>query len=171
MAVLDGSTVHAVGCACGFCKAGWTRAVNYTAYCDGACRISNPGLCCAGFVIYLNDVEVHRSARVLPGLNTNNHAEYQGMIDCLEWAAEFGDAVLTIYCDSKLVVEQSQGRWNVKPELRPYAARVMQLLRDGNHSLFHVTGHSGNVGNEAVDLFLNETLDKFQGKPPKKRKI
>lgn len=146
---------------------------NLTAYTDGACRLSNPGLCAAGFIIYDGGIEIHRRCRVLDGMNTNNVSEYTGMIDLLEWANILKLRGMTIHCDSMLVVNQSQGRWAVKPELEKYAARCFDLLTRGGHTLLHVKGHDGDAGNEAVDRLCNETLDQHQGivtKPKKKRK-
>jgi len=101
---------------------------------------------------------------------SNNQAEYQGLLDALRWA-EVNQKALEIKCDSKLVVNQVSGVWGVKhTELLPLVAEAFKLLHTTDSSIAWVRGHSGNVGNEAVDTFLNETLDKFQGKPTKRSK-
>lgn len=138
------------------------------AFTDGACRVGNPGLCACGFVFYIDGVEQHRAARMLPGLNTNNVSEYTGLIDLLEWAKQEGVEGMNIHSDSKLVVEQVNGRWQVRPDLLSMTARAFGLLYGGKHSLFHVKGHAGIEGNEAVDDLCNQVLDEFQGKPAKK---
>jgi ribonuclease HI len=141
----------------------------YTAYTDGACRLSNPGLCCCGFVVYRGSEFFHERTHILPGLNTNNVSEFCGLIDLLEWAKLAHCTEITIYCDSKLVVESSQARWGICDKLRPYAAKAFQLLTEGNHILLHTKGHAGNEGNEYIDCRLNETLDKYQGIVRKRR--
>lgn len=142
----------------------------FTAYTDGACRLSNPGLCCCGYIVYCDGQIIASNARVLEGLNTNNVSEYSGLLDLLEWAKEEQLSELTIYSDSMLVVEQSNARWGVKPHLQKYAAQAFQMLTEGGHTLSHVKGHNGNVGNEAVDRLLNSVLDDYQGIVRKKKR-
>lgn len=134
------------------------------AYTDGACRISNPGLCSAAFVVYGEEnVHNHKQGRVLPGLNTNNIAEYTALIDLLQWADKNTVRNIVIHCDSKLVVEQVNRRWDcLKPELKGLCSLAYGLLVRGGHMLKHVKGHSGVVGNEAVDALCNELLDEYQ---------
>src|SRR5260370_26864562 len=85
------------------------------AFCDGACRVSNPGQCSAAFAVYTEDMLlVHSESRYLgPELYTNNWAEYQGLLDLLKWAEKTGEKGLSIYCDSKLVVNQVMDVWDV----------------------------------------------------------
>lgn len=146
--------------------------MNYTAYTDGACRLGNPGLCCCGYIVYSDDLIIESNTRILEGLNTNNVSEYSGLMDLLDWAREEGITGLKIYCDSKFVVETSQARWGIRPEhtnLLKFAAKAFQMLTEGEHTLEHVKGHAGNVGNEAVDHLLNAVLDEYQGIVRRKR--
>lgn len=145
-------------------------ALKVTAYTDGACRISNPGLCASGFIVYRGEEEIHRSARVLEGLNTNNFAEYSGLIDLLNWATNLKIIGMTIFSDSKLVVEQVNGVWGVSLPMLPLRREAHRMLWIGLHSLEHVKGHAGNPGNTAVDALCNAVLDKYQGKEPKRSK-
>lgn len=57
------------------------------------------------------------------GRATNNVAEYRGLIAGLQAAAEIdAEADVEVRMDSKLVVEQMSGRWQVKhPDMRPLA--------------------------------------------------
>ena len=133
-----------------------------TAFTDGACRVSNPGFCSCAFAVYQDDKGIHSSSRYLgPELHSNNWAEFEGLLDLLRWAAVNGVAGLEIFCDSKLVVHTSTGLWTLKePSLKPLCTLAYAMLVRGNHTLQHIKGHSGNPGNEYVDLLCNQVLDK-----------
>lgn len=137
-----------------------------TAYTDGACRVSNPGITSCAWAVYFNDeddVSITDSYFLGPELHTNNYAEYMGIVKLLEYLEAKAIRNVAIHCDSKLVVEQVNQRWNVtSEELRPLMSKAYGLLVRGTHVLKHVKGHSGNPGNEAVDLLCNQILDKYQ---------
>lgn len=133
------------------------------AYCDGACRGGNPGTTSCAFAIYEGATQLHAKKFFLGyenELRSNNFAEYQGLLRLLEYLGVNQYKGVAIHCDSKLVVEQVNQRWAcVSPELKPMMARAYALLTRGCHILKHVRGHSGNAGNEAVDLLCNQVLD------------
>ena len=132
-----------------------------TAYTDGACRISNPGLCSCAWVLYVNGVEDSYGSRYLgPAFHTNNYAEYQGLITLLEilYANSFRNVI--IHCDSELVVNQTLGKWEInQSDLKVLATKCYGLLVQGCHVLKHIKGHAGNKGNERADELCNEHLD------------
>jgi ribonuclease HI len=111
---------------------------------------------------------VHSSARYLgPDLHTNNHAEYQGLLDLLLWASTNEVTGLNIHCDSQLVVKQVTGEWQVKhAELQPFRDLAYALITRGRHSLSWIRGHEqaereeDRIGNTLVDKLCNEVLDK-----------
>ncbi|MEU5552746.1 bifunctional RNase H/acid phosphatase [Micromonospora sp. NPDC047793] len=96
---------------------------------DGGSR-GNPGPAGYGAVVRdqaTGEVLAERSESI--GTATNNVAEYQGMIAGLTAAAELGASEVEIRMDSKLVVEQMSGRWQIKhPGLRPLAAQAAQIV-------------------------------------------
>ncbi|TDC40757.1 bifunctional RNase H/acid phosphatase [Micromonospora sp. KC213] len=96
---------------------------------DGGSR-GNPGPAGYGAVVRDRDsgeVLAERSEAI--GTTTNNVAEYRGLIAGLEAAAELGAAEVEARLDSKLVVEQMCGRWQIKhPGLRPLAAQAAALV-------------------------------------------
>ncbi|MEV0430447.1 bifunctional RNase H/acid phosphatase [Micromonospora sp. NPDC050495] len=96
---------------------------------DGGSR-GNPGPAGYGAVVRdpeTGEVLAERSAAI--GTSTNNVAEYRGLIAGLEAAAELGAAEVEARLDSKLVVEQMCGRWQIKhPGLRPLAAQAAGLV-------------------------------------------
>ena len=132
------------------------------AYCDGACRAGNPGETSCAFAVFNGDNLYTSASRYLgPELHTNNYAEYQGLLDLLKWANQFGMLNLEIFCDSRLVVEQVNDDWDVNSEdLKPLWLLAYTLRIRGNHTLRHIKGHSGDPGNEFVDKLCNEALDK-----------
>ena len=97
---------------------------------DGGAR-GNPGPAGWGAVVRdadSGDVLAERSAAI--GRATNNVAEYRGLIGGLEAAAELGATSVDVRMDSKLVIEQMAGRWQIRhPGLRPLAARAAALVR------------------------------------------
>lgn len=139
------------------------------AYTDGACRVSNPGVCSCAFALLSDDgqITVSSSRYLGPELHTNNYAEYKGLIDCLYWLNDNAYYNVTIRCDSQLVVKQVGGEWGVKhEELKPLHALAYALLIRNGHRLEWVRGHNGDPGNELVDRLCNEILDREIG--PKK---
>ena len=97
----------------------------YTLFFDG-CSKGNPGRSGAGAVIYCNvdnneadnnkgaGDELWAEASFVGVKETNNVAEYTGLIRGLERAVEIGIRRLTVKGDSKLIIEQMKGAYQVK---------------------------------------------------------
>jgi probable phosphoglycerate mutase len=97
---------------------------------DGGSR-GNPGPAGFGAVVKearTGEVLDERSGSI--GVATNNVAEYAGLIAGLKAAAELGAVDVEVRMDSKLVVEQMAGRWQIKNAgLRPLAAEAATLVQ------------------------------------------
>jgi probable phosphoglycerate mutase len=97
---------------------------------DGGSR-GNPGPAGYGAVVLdpaSGEVLAERSEGL--GVVTNNVAEYRGLIAGLRAALELGADEVDVRMDSKLVVEQMSGRWQVKhPAMRPLATEAGALVR------------------------------------------
>jgi len=97
---------------------------------DGGAR-GNPGPAGYGAVVReagTGETLVERAEAI--GVATNNVAEYSGLIAGLQAAADLGAVDVEVRMDSKLVVEQMSGRWQIKhPGLRPLAAKAADLVR------------------------------------------
>ena len=130
-------------------------------YADGASR-GNPGKAAFGIVIHFSG-HTCRIGRFL-GKATNNEAEYQALLAALRWAVEKNVLKVTYYSDSKLVVEQINGRYKVKhPNLKPLFMEALGLkrrLREFN--LFHIRREN----NMDADALVNEILDTHKDADP-----
>jgi probable phosphoglycerate mutase len=127
---------------------------------DGGAR-GNPGPAGYGAVVLDADTgEVLAQRLGALGIATNNVAEYRGLIAGLTAAAELGADEVEARMDSKLVVEQMSGRWQIKhPGLRPLAAEAAQLLRRFRSVRFSWIPRERN---KRADALANAAMD---GKP------
>ena len=97
------------------------------------------------------------------GIETNNVAEYQGLIAGLRAAHELGAVRVAVRMDSKLVVEQMKGTWQVKhPGLRPLAREAAQLRQSFADVTFEWIPRERN---RHADRLANEAMDEAAGTP------
>jgi len=132
---------------------------------DGACR-GNPGPASIGVALYdaSRDGAAHPSAQpdatisAAIGTTTNNVAEWKAVISAIELAAELGASELQLFLDSKLVVEQLNGRWRVRDaKLAPLCDEARaRLTRFAVWSASHVPREE----NHQADALANEGLDR-----------
>jgi ribonuclease HI len=137
----------------------------FKSYTDGAVRVSNPGVASCAWVLYDTYKPEWKleQGTFLGSPHSNNYAEYQGLLTLLQYLYEQRYRNVVIYCDSKLVVEQTNQRWEVNSEeLRPLMSRAYGLLVQGTHVLKHIKGHEGEVGNERADELCNMVLDEHK---------
>ena len=91
------------------------------------------------------------------GIQTNNYAEYTGVILALEKSLALGAREVELVLDSMLIVEQLSGRWKIKhPLIRPLAARAMELLRQFDRWSLR---HERRENNVQADALANLALD------------
>ncbi|MGI6076218.1 MAG: ribonuclease HI family protein [Pyramidobacter sp.] len=96
---------------------------------DGASR-GNPGISGAGAVIYDDNRILWRCAEPL-GVHTNNEAEYLALAILAAELKRRGLHGVEICGDSKLVISQVTGLWQIKePRLRELALPVIQLVKE-----------------------------------------
>ena len=128
---------------------------------DGGSR-GNPGP--AGWGACVLDAETgetlaERAAGI--GRATNNVAEYGGLIAGLQAARELDPGSVEVRMDSKLVVEQMSGRWQVKhPSMKPLAEQARALVRELPAVSFRwipraQNSHADRLANEAMDAQAN----------------
>jgi probable phosphoglycerate mutase len=131
--------------------------VNVVVEADGGSR-GNPGPAGYGAVVKdadTGDVLAERKAGV--GFTTNNVAEYSGLIAGLAAARDLGASTVAVRMDSKLVVEQMSGRWQIKhPPLQTLAQQARALVADFTKVTFEWiprerNKHADRLANEAMD--------------------
>ncbi|HEU5350142.1 MAG TPA: ribonuclease HI family protein [Terracidiphilus sp.] len=129
----------------------------YTAHCDGGSR-GNPGP--AGFGAVIQDPSGQVVARLSEfiGRQTNNIAEYSGLLAVLDWALLNGVRRLRVLSDSELMVRQMEGRYKVaSPTLRPLWEKARR--RAAQLEQFQIR-HTLREGNQEADRLANEAMDK-----------
>jgi probable phosphoglycerate mutase len=97
-------------------------ARTFLVFADGGSR-GNPGAAAFGAVILENGKVVEEISKAI-GTATNNVAEYSGLVAALQVIHRLDPvAKVEVRMDSKLVVEQMSGRWQIKhPDMRGLAA-------------------------------------------------
>jgi ribonuclease HI len=97
------------------------------------------------------------------GKATNNEAEYEALIEGLKAVSEWKPDRLEVFLDSKLVVEQVNGRWKVKEErLRPLHMKAKELL--AGFSEVEIK-HVERDRNKGADALANMAMDANVKKP------
>jgi ribonuclease HI len=131
------------------------------AHSDGGAR-GNPGP--AGYGVVIKDESGRKVAALSEylGHQTNNFAEYQGLIAALEYALKHGPKALKLISDSELLVRQIKGIYKVKnPTLQDLHARAKELI--GQLEWFSI-GHALREHNQEADRLANEAMDKGMGR-------
>src|SRR5580658_10068263 len=134
----------------------------HTAHCDGGSR-GNPGP--AGYGAVVEDPQGQVVARLSEflGRQTNNYAEYKGLLAVLAWALSNGVRRLRVFSDSELMVRQMKGIYKVKnPGLRP----LWEEAQRQSHQLdaFDMR-HTLRGGNKEADKLANAAMDRGQKVP------
>jgi len=132
------------------------------AHSDGGAR-GNPGP--AGYGVVIKD-ETGKEVAALSeylGHQTNNFAEYQGLIAALEYAVKTGPKALKLVSDSELLVRQIKGIYKVKNAvLQDLHARAKELIAQLD---WFSIGHAFREHNQEADRLANEAMDKGAGRP------
>ena len=123
---------------------------------DGGAR-GNPGPAAYGVVIRNSKGEILAELSEYLGLQTNNYAEYSGLLAALEYAVREQYPSLKIFSDSELLVRQMQGRYKVSnPALQQLFTRAQSLVRKlQSFNIEHVLRER----NKEADRLVNKTLD------------
>lgn len=129
----------------------------HTAHIDGGAR-GNPGP--AGYGVVVHDAAGRKVAELSEylGHQTNNYAEYQGLIGVLRYAVANQVKALKVVSDSELMVRQMKGIYKVKnPALRKLYEEAQQLVRKLDH--FDIR-HALREHNVDADRLANEAMDR-----------
>jgi len=96
------------------------------------------------------------------GHQTNNYAEYSGLLAALQYALEHGHKALKVISDSELLVRQIKGVYRVKsPGLQELYRRAKELI--GKLEWFSIE-HVLREKNREADRLANAAMDKGMGR-------
>ena len=128
-----------------------------TAHIDGGAR-GNAGPAAYGVVIRDKDGKVLAELSKYLGSQTNNFAEYSGLLAALDYARQHGFTSLKVFSDSELLVKQIKGQYKVSsPTLRPLFEEARKLAGHFQHfSIQHVFREQ----NRDADRLVNRALDR-----------
>ena len=133
-----------------------TRFGYLVAHIDGGAR-GNPGP--AGYGAILED-EMGRPVVELSsylGKQTNNFAEYSGLLAALTYVTKHGLKALKVYSDSELMVKQITGQYKVSnPALKDLHARAKRMIED--LEAFEIN-HVSREQNREADWLANRAMD------------
>jgi len=132
-----------------------------TAHVDGGAR-GNPGP--AGFGVVLEDERGHKVDQLSGylGHQTNNVAEYSGLLAALDYATKHGHKALKVVADSELLVKQIRGEYKVKsPNLQDLYSKARVMIR--GLEWFRIE-HTLRGGNKEADALANEAMDRGMGR-------
>ena len=131
------------------------------AHIDGGSR-GNPGP--AGYGVAINDAAGRRVAELSDylGVQTNNFAEYSGLLAALEYAVKHGHKALKVVSDSELLVKQMRGEYKVRNEtLQQMAHEARGLIRKlESFQIRHVLREQ----NREADGLANQAMDSGTGR-------
>jgi ribonuclease HI len=131
------------------------------AHSDGGAR-GNPGP--AGYGVVIKDETGKKVAALSEylGHQTNNFAEYQGLIAALEYAVKTGPKALKLISDSELLVRQIKGIYKVKNAgLQDLHGRAKELIAQLD---WFSIGHAFREHNQEADHLANAAMDKGMGR-------
>ncbi|MCK9323347.1 MAG: ribonuclease HI family protein [Candidatus Methanomethylophilaceae archaeon] len=129
----------------------------YRIFSDGGSR-GNPGPSAYAIVVTKDGRTIHEHSEFL-GINTNNYAEYRGLIAGITKAIELSADEVEFIMDSQLVIRQMRGEYKVK------SLNVMDLYKDAkalSSQIPKVTFTNVRRSEELIpraDALLNKELD------------
>jgi ribonuclease HI len=138
------------------------------AHSDGGAR-GNPGP--AGYGVVIQDQSGHKVAHLSQylGHQTNNFAEYQGLIAALEYAVQHGPKALKLISDSELLVRQIKGIYKVKNAvLQDLHGRAKELIAQLD---WFSIAHALREHNTEADRLANQDMDKGMGRSVGREKV
>ncbi len=126
------------------------------AHVDGGAR-GNPGP--SGYGVVIEDEAGKTVAQLSQylGHQTNNFAEYSGLLAALQYAVEHAHPALEVIADSELMVKQMNGEYKVRaPQLLPLYEEARRLSR--RLDWFRIR-HVRRAHNAVADKLANQAMD------------
>lgn len=124
---------------------------------DGGSR-GNPGQSAIGVIIedpVRGEIIREHCERI--GIETNNVAEYQALVEGLKIAKRYHPNRLVCHLDSELIVKQLNGEYKVKmPTLKPFFDEINELSQRFDDITYK---HIPRSDNYRADALVNKALD------------
>ena len=137
----------------------------YSLYFDGESR-GNPGPASFGGVIYDENRDEVLTYNKAIGNYSNNVAEYMGAYMGIKVCIDNGIKNVNIYGDSKLVVDQLNGKGKIKSDIKKIYEEIQNLLHPKveffkkGHIFQYITfNHIGRKYNKRANELANLALD------------
>jgi ribonuclease HI len=137
--------------------------MKFTITADGGAR-GNPGPAGSGAVVKDEHQKIVAEISRFLGHTTNNVAEYTALVAAFEaLSTKLGpeqsrEAIVNVFMDSKLIIEQMKGKWKVKhPNMKPLHARASTLAKNFKTVTF---AHIPREENGEADALANEAMDR-----------
>ena len=137
---------------------------SFVVFTDGGAR-GNPGPAAIGVVIKTENTKIIAQISKTIGVKTNNEAEYQALINGLEYLSQNKDkleissqTIIDFYCDSMLIVNQVNGLFKVKESrMREFIYKVRELeMQIPGKIYYHLIPREKN---HEADVQVNQALD------------
>src|ERR1039458_9805559 len=139
-----------------------STTATHTAHVDGGAR-GNPGPAGYGIVIHGPQGKTIAELNQYLGHQTNNYAEYNGLLAALRYAIAHQIQSLKIISDSELMVRQMKGVYKVRhPELRKLYDEAQHLTAQIEHVEIR---HALREHNQDADRLANEAMDRGRNSP------
>ena len=135
-------------------------SATHTAHVDGGAR-GNPGP--SGFGVVVHDAQGKKVAELSQylGHQTNNFAEYNGLLAALRFAITNQIQSLKVISDSELMVRQMKGIYKVRhPELRKLYDEAQHLTAQIEYVEIR---HALREHNQTADRLANQAMDRGKG--------
>ena len=136
-----------------------TPSINkyFSLYFDG-CSKGNPGPAGAGAVLYYDNHEIWSDSIFVGDKETNNAAEYNGLLLGLNKSIQLNIQNLLVFGDSLLVINQMNGVYKVKSEnIKPLYISAIEKSKLFNNIVFaHVYRNDNKRADELSNLGLHK---------------
>jgi len=133
------------------------------AHIDGGAR-GNPGP--AGYGVAIEDAAGRPVAELSEylGKQTNNYAEYSGLLAALAYALKHGFKAIKVFSDSELMVKQIKGQYKVSnPALKELNGKARGMIdRLDSFAITHVLREKNRV----ADRLANQAMDRGMKRQP-----
>jgi ribonuclease HI len=140
-----------------------SSAHHLVAHIDGGAR-GNPGPAGFGAIVYDETGRTVAELSEYLGKQTNNYAEYSGLLAALTYALQNGSTSLNVFSDSELMVKQIKGQYKVNnlalKELHGKARGMINRL--DSFTITHVLREK----NRDADRLANQAMDRGMKRSP-----